>query len=366
MNTDAANRPMLFFNQAVVQAHLGNFNMAMADLNEAIKLDPDVPRYYKLRSLAQLDILIDHMYIVLEGTVTVHTEQHGVKQIQQTLQPGSIFSEATISTNLWADTTLEAMTACRVLMLEHVVFKHTMKKVMMEGASARAAFFTSTGIFGEWSEEQRNTLGVLSENFNFNAGDVIVTEGAVAMHLYFVQSGLCGAVRLLGAEQTRIQVAMLSSGDVFGEVLPVYSGITFLDAGNLQAAVLDPIHGSFPFTIVANTICKIIRIEKNYLNKKNGFELLRLGSVTKTILSKIQQFSVRCPQDKLVCDHPPFSLSGMTVARQLVQMIRDSCSWKLERKKVLSAFAKDMSKASGKLPRVQSEPQLSKYELPNS
>ncbi|RHZ02047.1 hypothetical protein DYB35_010869, partial [Aphanomyces astaci] len=109
------------------------------------------------------------------------------------------------------------------------------------------------------------------------------------------------------------------------------------------AAVLDPINGSFQFTIIANTICKIIRIEKNHLNKKNGFELLRLGTITKRILTKIQQFSVRCPQDKL-----------------LVQMIRDNCSWKLERKKVLNAFAKDMSKACGKLPRVRSEPQLPK------
>ncbi|ETV88915.1 hypothetical protein, variant 5 [Aphanomyces astaci] len=267
------------------------------------------------------------MYIVLEGTVTVQTDLHGAKQIQQALVPGSIFSEATISTNLWPHTTLEAMTACRVLTLEHTVYKHTMKKVMMEGAFARALFFTTTGIFAEWTDEQRNTLGVLSENLYYNAGDVVVTEGAPALHLYFVQSGLCGAVRLLGAHQpTHIQVATLSTGDIFGE-----------------AAVLDPINGSFQFTIVANTICKIIRIEKNYLNKKNGFELLRLGTITKRILTKIQQFSVRCPQDKL-----------------LVQMIRDNCSWKLERKKVLNAFAKDMSKACGKLPRVRSEPQLPK------
>ncbi|KAF0751934.1 hypothetical protein AaE_006214 [Aphanomyces astaci] len=346
LNTDAANRPTLFFNQAVVLAHVGDFARAMADLNEAIKLDPEVFRYYKLgsvlwrvqeryieaskdskravsiehnqaghkhahqvtrkalkaiaivnttqhvktskgvfedayeappssRSLAQVDILIDQssripslaklqhdilhalwrnllfvawpaetivhvckstvsMYIVLEGTVTVQTDLHGAKQIQQTLVPGSIFSEATISTNLWPHTTLEAMTACRVLTLEHTVYKHTMKKVMMEGAFARALFFTTTGIFAEWTDEQRNTLGVLSENLYYNAGDVVVTEGlsvprnsqlrqpiqrAPALHLYFVQSGLCGAVRLLGAHQpTHIQVATLSTGDIFGEV----------------------------------------------------------------------------------------------------------------------------------------------------
>ncbi|RHZ38145.1 hypothetical protein DYB31_007250 [Aphanomyces astaci] len=377
LNTDAANRPTLFFNQAVVLAHAGDFARAMADLNEAIKLDPEVFRYYKLRSVlwrvqeryieaskdSKRAVSIEHnqaghkhahqvtrkalkaiaivnttqhvkvaigvtgvifssMYIVLEGTVTVQTDLHGAKQIQQTLVPGSIFSEATISTNLWPHTTLEAMTVELYLSMIHDDWR-----LMMEGAFARALFFTTTGIFAEWTDEQRNTLGVLSENLYYNAGDVVVTEGAPALHLYFVQSGLCGAVRLLGAHQpTHIQVATLSTGDIFGE-----------------AAVLDPINGSFQFTIVANTICKIIRIEKNYLNKKNGFELLRLGTITKRILTKIQQFSVRCPQDKL-----------------LVQMIRDNCSWKLERKKVLNAFAKDMSKACGKLPRVRSEPQLPK------
>ena len=53
------------------------------------------------------------------------------------------------------------------------------------------------------------------------------------------------------------------------------------------------------FTIVANTICKIIRVEKNYLNKRKAFELL-LGPLTKDILAKLHRFSVRCPQDKLV------------------------------------------------------------------
>ncbi|RQM25620.1 hypothetical protein B5M09_000655 [Aphanomyces astaci] len=154
LNTDAANRPTLFFNQAVVLAHAGDFARAMADLNEAIKLDPEVFRYYKLRRYIEASkdskraVSIEHnqaghkhahqvtrkalkaiaivntttthhvkvaistvsMYIVLEGTVTVQTDLHGAKQIQQALVPGSIFSEATISTNLWPHTTLEAMT----------------------------------------------------------------------------------------------------------------------------------------------------------------------------------------------------------------------------------------------------------------
>ncbi|RHY64467.1 hypothetical protein DYB30_000505 [Aphanomyces astaci] len=315
LNTDAANRPTLFFNQAVVLAHAGDFARAMADLNEAIKLDPEVFRYYKLRRY--IEASKDS-----KRAVSIEHNQAGHKHAHQVTRK-ALKAIAIVNTTQHVKVAI----ACRVLTLEHTVYKHTMKKVMMEGAFARALFFTTTGIFAEWTDEQRNTLGVLSENLYYNAGDVVVTEGAPALHLYFVQSGLCGAVRLLGAHQpTHIQVATLSTGDIFGE-----------------AAVLDPINGSFQFTIVANTICKIIRIEKNYLNKKNGFELLRLGTITKRILTKIQQFSVRCPQDKL-----------------LVQMIRDNCSWKLERKKVLNAFAKDMSKACGKLPRVRSEPQLPK------
>ncbi|KAF0690056.1 Aste57867_18529 [Aphanomyces stellatus] len=458
MNTEAANRPTLFFNIAVVLAHLGEFDDAMVELNEAIKLDPEVARYFKLRSVlwriqekyieaskdskraaniehskaghkhvhqlarkalkaiaivkaevkvhhvatkqdlfedayettpsqrsrAQIELLVDQsnripclaklqqdmlhalwrnlsfdvwpkdtityvakstvsVYIVLEGTITVQTDTSGVRAVQQTLEPGSIFSEGTISVNLWGETLLEAMTACRVLTLEGAVYKHTLKKVMMDGACRRADFFTSTGIFADWTEEQRNTLGILSENLEFGAGNVVVLEGTSdaprslckdrvgtpATHLYFVQAGLCGAMRQLGSTDgsTRIQVATLSSGDVFGE-----------------AAVLDPINGKFPLTIVANTICKLVRIEKNYLNKHNAFELLRLGPMSSSIMAKIHRFSVRCPQDKL-----------------LVQMIRDNCKWKLERKKVLKEFAKDMAKAHGKLsslPRVQSEPTL--------
>ncbi|RHY92903.1 hypothetical protein DYB35_001159 [Aphanomyces astaci] len=276
LNTDAANRPTLFFNQAVVLAHVGDFALAMADLNEAIKLDPEVFRYYKLRRYIEASkdskraVSIEHnqaghkhahqvtrkalnaitivntttqhvkvaistvrycavkpkkwmtggnwcdfssMYIVLEGTVTVQTDLHGAKQIQQTLVPGSIFSEATISINLWPHTTLEAMTVELYFNTIHDDW------LMMEGAFARALFFTTTGIFAEWTDEQRNTLGVLSENLYYNAGDVVVTEGGPALHLYFVQSGLCGAVRLLGAHQpTHIQVATLSTGDIFGEV----------------------------------------------------------------------------------------------------------------------------------------------------
>ncbi|KAF0742270.1 hypothetical protein Ae201684P_008789 [Aphanomyces euteiches] len=445
VNSDTSNRSTLFFNQAVVLAYSNRFGEAMNALNEAIKLDPEVPRYYKLRSVfwrvkeryteaskdskralniehnkashknaqhlarkalqaitlinasakrhhiptksdwfveayetppsqrsqAHLDVLVDQsdrisclanlssdmlfvlwrnfsftcwptgtktwvgkssvsMYVVMEGTITVQTEAHGEIQIHKTLQPGDAFCEASISANLWTETLLEALTACKVLMLDNTVYKHTMRKVMMEGATRRAEFFTSTGIFAEWTDEQRNSLGILSEYLTFNAGDVVVSEGEPATHLYFVQSGLCGAVRLLGTEQTRIQIATLSSGDVFGE-----------------AAVLDPINGRIQFTIVASTVCKIIRVEKNYLNKRKAFELL-LGPLSKDILAKLHRFSVRCPQDKL-----------------LVQMIQNNCKWQLERKNVLKEFAKDMIKAHGKLslPRVQSDPLLSKQSF---
>ncbi|CAK4074449.1 unnamed protein product [Aphanomyces euteiches] len=51
VNSDTSNRSTLFFNQAVVLAYSNRFGEAMNALNEAIKLDPEVPRYYKLRSV---------------------------------------------------------------------------------------------------------------------------------------------------------------------------------------------------------------------------------------------------------------------------------------------------------------------------
>ncbi|OQR93710.1 hypothetical protein ACHHYP_02328 [Achlya hypogyna] len=430
INYEQINRPTLLFDRAILLGQMGEFKRAMVELNEAIKMDCEEPRFFKLRSIlwrlqeryieaakdstrahtivmsksknkhlsvvarkavkamtisghastkvnvfeeacetpiqertpAQVQLLIDEsnripylarldrdllrvlwknlshvhwptdtrvvlssttvsLYIVLEGSVAVQTELNGVKEGQRTLEPGSIFCEGSISANLWSVTSLIALTACKVLTLEAAIYKHTLRNIMLEGAASRANYFRETGIFASWTDEQLNTLGILSEQLEYGAQDTIVDEGAPATHLYFVKSGYCGAIRLL--KQHPIQVGSVSSGDVFGE-----------------AAVLDPISGIFPFTIRALTICKVIRVEKNFLNKRLPFELLRLGAVDAPILAKIEKLSVRCPADKV-----------------LAQMIRDNCSWAMKRKNVLARIVRENSKGQGKhllLPSIKS------------
>ncbi|EQC40798.1 hypothetical protein, variant [Saprolegnia diclina VS20] len=419
MNAEAINRPTLLYDRAILLGHVGDFKRAMAELNEAIKVDNEDPRYFKLRSilwrlqekyieaakdssrahaihlskskhrqhstmlkkvakavsvsghtalnafdeacetpiqertsrqiqvlveqsyripfLARLDVDLLHLlwknltyaawpsdtrvvlpsstvslYVVLEGSVAVQTELRGAIEAQRTLEAGNIFCEGSISANLWAATSLVALTASKVLTLESVLYKHTLRNIMLEGASTRAHFFRDSGIFASWSDDQLNTLGILSEQLEYAARETIVTEGAPALHLYFVRSGYCGAIRML--QQHPIQVGSVSSGDVFGE-----------------AAVLDPIGGIFPFTITTVTVCKIIRIQKSFLNRRLPFEVLRLGPIDAAILAKIEKLSVRCPADKV-----------------LAQMIRDNCSWTLKREKVLHRLIQENAKSTGK------------------
>jgi hypothetical protein len=49
MNTEPLNRPVLLFNRAILLGHQGKWDSAMNELNEAIKLDAQEPRYYHLR-----------------------------------------------------------------------------------------------------------------------------------------------------------------------------------------------------------------------------------------------------------------------------------------------------------------------------
>ncbi|OQR85727.1 hypothetical protein THRCLA_10642, partial [Thraustotheca clavata] len=421
INTEQINRPTLLFDRAILLGQIGEFKRAMIELTEAIKMDCEEPKFYKLRSIfwrlqgkyieaakdstrahniesskfkhkkmqtiskklgdclvvgtrgstradlfdeacetlvqqrtqEQIQLLVEEsyripllarvqvdmlrvlwknlacttwpkdtriilakatisMYIVLDGSIAVQTELNGVKEAQRTLEPGSIFSENSISLNLWGFTTLLALANCKILTLEAVIYKHTLRNIMLEGAATRADFFRQTGIFASWTDEQLNTLGILSEQLEFAANDTIVNEGDRSLHLYFVKTGYCGAIRML--RDHPIQVSSVSSGDVFGE-----------------AAVLDPIRGTFPFTITALTITKIIRVEKNFLNKRKPFEVLRLGAVDSSILSKIEKLAVRCPADKV-----------------LAQMIRDNCAWAIKRTKVLQRIAQDDARSEGK------------------
>jgi len=51
INTYQANRPMLYFHRSLILGHLGSFSKAIEEVSEAIKLDPENSKLYRLRSI---------------------------------------------------------------------------------------------------------------------------------------------------------------------------------------------------------------------------------------------------------------------------------------------------------------------------
>ena len=75
---------------------------------------------------------------------------------------------------------------------------------------------TKNSVFDDWTTEEIKTLGVVSEQMDYNPGDIIATEGEPAHYLCFVMSGVASIVRTL--DNTNVQLASVSSGDCYGEV----------------------------------------------------------------------------------------------------------------------------------------------------
>lgn len=64
--------------------------------------------------------------------------------------------------------------------------------------------------------------------------------------------------------------------------------------------MINPIGGRFPATVITLTAFKVLRIDKDLLNRREGLDIATVGKLTQPILARIQKLAVTNMSDRQV------------------------------------------------------------------
>ena len=158
----------------------------------------------------------DRMFVVSEGEVVVETNGHELAR----LHSGAFFGEIALVTDLPRSATVRAAGRTELLAIDRALLRETAAE-RPEIASVLLGFvrdrlvdrITRTSeLFEPFADEERRALAARFEVVEVDARTQLITQGTKADGLYIVMAGKASV------ERDGKTVAMLTTGDVFGEM----------------------------------------------------------------------------------------------------------------------------------------------------